>query len=287
VEPRLKLATALRLGRVSNLPTVWSNVLAGSALAGWRGGESVGVTLVCVALSLLYVGGMFLNDAFDASVDALERPERPIPSRLAGRTEVFGWGAALLVAGIGLAFTLTNAAGLLALATSAMIVLYDLVHKRTALAPGLMGACRVGVYFTAALAFSEPDLGLVALGSGVLFAYVLALTYAAAKENSTALVRIGPLVGLLLPLLIVGPRLTSALGFTCLLIFAAWTVYCTRQIRMRIPMHIRRGIGGLIAGISLLDALWLSAAGASPYAICSALAAFVATLILQRYVAGT
>ena len=29
-----KIKTALQLGRVSNLPTVWSNVLAGVALAG-------------------------------------------------------------------------------------------------------------------------------------------------------------------------------------------------------------------------------------------------------------
>ena len=30
----MKLETALRLGRVSNLPTVWTNPLAGAVLAG-------------------------------------------------------------------------------------------------------------------------------------------------------------------------------------------------------------------------------------------------------------
>ena len=30
----MRLAVALKLGRVSNLPTVWSNVLTGTALAG-------------------------------------------------------------------------------------------------------------------------------------------------------------------------------------------------------------------------------------------------------------
>ena len=30
----MKLSIALKLGRVSNLPTVWSNVLTGTALAG-------------------------------------------------------------------------------------------------------------------------------------------------------------------------------------------------------------------------------------------------------------
>ena len=56
--------TALRLGRVSNLPTVWTNVIAGAALATleipWKA-----VVPVALAASLLYVAGMFLNDAFD------------------------------------------------------------------------------------------------------------------------------------------------------------------------------------------------------------------------------
>ena len=72
-------AVALRLGRVSNLPTVWTNALAGTALAG---GEiwTRPTLLVAVGLSLLYVSGMYLNDAFDRDIDALERPDRPIPA---------------------------------------------------------------------------------------------------------------------------------------------------------------------------------------------------------------
>ncbi len=74
------LATLLKLGRVSNLPTVWTNVLAGTVLAAgtvqsWRTG------LVLLAMSLFYVGGMYLNDYFDRAIDARERPQRPIPAR--------------------------------------------------------------------------------------------------------------------------------------------------------------------------------------------------------------
>ena len=50
-------------------------VLAGGELAPGP------VLALFVSLSLFYVGGMYLNDAFDAGVDALERPERPIPDR--------------------------------------------------------------------------------------------------------------------------------------------------------------------------------------------------------------
>lgn len=70
-------AVAFRLGRVSNLPTVWSNVLAGAALAGAAGVSPPALVALMIAISLFYVGGMWLNDAFDAEIDARERPERP------------------------------------------------------------------------------------------------------------------------------------------------------------------------------------------------------------------
>jgi 4-hydroxybenzoate polyprenyltransferase len=230
---------------------------------------------------------MFLNDAFDAAIDARERPERPIPAGLARRGEVFAYGAGFLSVGIVLACVLSLASGVFALATATTIVAYDIVHKRTSFAPLLMGLCRVGVYWLAAFVVVSPQLGQVALGSAVLCAYVLALTYAAARENSTALVRIGPLVGLYAPVLIVGTRLQSVLGLVCLLVFVLWTVRNNLLVRTRKPPQIRAGIGGLIAGIALLDALWLAAVEAPTLAIVAALVAFVATLILQRFVAGT
>src|SRR5262249_62429462 len=73
------LTALARLGRVSNLPTVWTNVLAATVLAGgdW---QSVRTGGVLAAMSLFYVGGMYLNDFFDRALDARERPGRPIPA---------------------------------------------------------------------------------------------------------------------------------------------------------------------------------------------------------------
>ena len=62
----------LVLGRVSNLPTVWSNCLAGWLLGG--GGEWGGFCWLCLGATALYVGGMYLNDAFDAEFDRVFRP---------------------------------------------------------------------------------------------------------------------------------------------------------------------------------------------------------------------
>src|ERR1044071_10332569 len=71
--------TLLILGRISNLPTVWSNCVAGWLLGG--GGDLRRLGWLCAGASLLYMGGMYLNDACDSHFDALHRAERPIPSR--------------------------------------------------------------------------------------------------------------------------------------------------------------------------------------------------------------
>ncbi len=70
--------TLLVLGRVSNLPTVWTNVLAGWFLGGGSWTGELGWLLAGV--SLLYAGGMTLNDACDARWDREFAPSRPIPS---------------------------------------------------------------------------------------------------------------------------------------------------------------------------------------------------------------
>src|SRR5688572_33059243 len=89
--------TLLVLGRVSNLPTVWSNCLAGWWLAG--GGNLVKFPLLVFGVTLLYVGGMYLNDAFDADFDRQHRKERPIPSGAIAEALVWKLGALGLVLG--------------------------------------------------------------------------------------------------------------------------------------------------------------------------------------------
>ena len=97
----MNLAVALRLGRVSNLPTVWTNALAGIVLAGGHAADPRTLPLL-VALSLFYVAGMYLNDAFDAEIDARERPERPIPSGQVSAETVFTVGFAMMALGLAL-----------------------------------------------------------------------------------------------------------------------------------------------------------------------------------------
>src|SRR5208282_3013153 len=97
-----RFRTLLVLGRVSNLPTVWSNCLAGWWLSG--GGNFKSLPWLLGGSSFLYVGGMYLNDAFDVDFDRQRRAERPIPSGQIGRNTVWKLGGAWLALGIILLF---------------------------------------------------------------------------------------------------------------------------------------------------------------------------------------
>ncbi len=287
-------ADALRLGRVSNLPTVWSNVLAGLVLAGAPLLDARTAPLL-LALSLMYVGGMYLNDAFDAAIDARERPERPIPAGRVRRSTVFtlGFGmlalALALLAWLGLGFDGGTGAwpALGGAALAATIVAYDAWHKTNPLSPVVMGLCRVLVYVTAGLCFVAPVPSLLLVAAGVLLCYLIGLTYVAKQENLGRVRNLWPLAFLAVPViygLTAGiERLPTALYW---LAFTAWMLVALWFIRRRAPGDVPRAVVSLIAGISLFDALVIAAAGAPGLALL-AVAAFALTLALQRLVAGT
>jgi 4-hydroxybenzoate polyprenyltransferase len=164
----------LRLARISNLPTIWSNVLAASVLAG--GMPSSSLVLVLVAMSAFYAGGMFLNDVYDREIDARERPERPLPSGAVTPGTVWMIGSALLALGVALLGMFGTASAFAGLALAAGIVVYDAWHKGNALSPLIMGLCRALVYVGTALA-AGTALSLSILAAALaLLAYVIALT---------------------------------------------------------------------------------------------------------------
>jgi heme O synthase-like polyprenyltransferase len=282
----LTLPIALRLGRVSNLPTVTSNVLAAVALS--RGKASpVTIAVVCVAMSLMYVAGMFLNDAFDREIDARERPERPIPSGQIGAGAVFDAGFVLLLAGIALTIVASFATGagwrpiLCSVALAALIVIYDAHHKGNPFSAVVMGLCRVGVYATAGfLVAREVDSALLG-GIVALLAYLIGLTHIARAENLARLDHAWPLAFLAVPFVIAWPSNGLAVA-----IYIAFLISTLRALVMVSGRQIKHAVGALIAGISLLDAC-LAAKACCPRLAIAALAAWAATLVFQRIVPGT
>src|SRR5580692_3251810 len=113
--------------RPANIVTSVADVLAGMTIAGFFGQanrmEAItpmspgfhfwmkGVGL-CVATIGLYGGGVVFNDVFDARLDAVERPERPIPSGLILIRQAAALGTILLLLGIGAASTVNSVAGI-------------------------------------------------------------------------------------------------------------------------------------------------------------------------------
>jgi hypothetical protein len=293
----MKLSTALRLGRVSNLPTTWTNVLAGLALASTSaasGALDAGLVLaLCAIMSCMYVGGMFLNDAFDRDYDARERPERPIPSGEVSARSVFTIGFGLLVAGIAgtaaLAFLRSTGTGwppvLAALALAACIAFYDAYHKQNPLSPVVMAGNRVLVYAVAALSVAPVLASEVYWGAGALGCYLIGLTYAAKQENLRALRGVWPLVLLAVPFAY-APALRTVSGMVLYAALAGSTFHSGRLLLVPARRDIRRAVTQLIAGISLLDGMLVGSQGHQGLAALCVLG-WLVTLRLQRVVAGT
>jgi 4-hydroxybenzoate polyprenyltransferase len=288
---RVKLDVALKLGRVSNLPTVSTNVIAAVALSGAQC-SIVTLVAICAGISLLYIAGMFLNDAFDRSIDALERPERPIPSGQVSAAEVFGAGFALLAFGVlaiaGVAFTVGGGwqALVSVLVLAGLIVFYDMHHKTNPLAPFVMGLCRVGAYTPAALAAGATLDHPLLIGCGLLLAYLMGLSAIARRENKAGGSRLAILVPatfMIVPFAVLQPLGQGPWVFAIYIMFLGWTARC---LKLALGRQMRPAVSGLIAGISLLDALFVIRADQLPLA-GACCAAFLVTTILQRRIAGT
>jgi 4-hydroxybenzoate polyprenyltransferase len=141
-----KLVGFLRLTRPANIVTAISDILAGAAIAGYTGGtgELPSVLLLIVATIGLYGGGVVFNDVFDAELDRVERPERPIPSRLITKGEGTFLGASLLTLGVASAFGLSvYPSGVIAFVIACAALVYDRWGKHHPfLGPLNMGLCR-------------------------------------------------------------------------------------------------------------------------------------------------
>jgi 4-hydroxybenzoate polyprenyltransferase len=285
--PLVLPATHLKLGRVSNLPTVWTNVLAGTVLgAGDAGGART--VFVALAMSMFYIGGMYLNDYCDRHVDARERPERPIPRGEISQTTVAIIAYALLFAGTALmaSFGVAAAAASLALATA--IVAYDWFHKRNPVAPLVMGLCRGLVYCAAGAAAVGNFSGMPAIAAVALVAYTAGLTYAARQESLGSVGKLWPLLLLATPALVTWPAAQHGIvGMAFYLgVIANAGVALYLLARRPVPKSVPYAVGLLIAGLSLIDASFLASVGAITASVAAA-GGFAATLVLQRYVAGT
>jgi hypothetical protein len=131
----------LELVRAPAALTVIGDGMAGAYAGGGR--PSGRRWLLPLASVFLYSGGMALNDYADRRLDAVERPERPIPSGRIAPRSALGIAGACLAVGLGLAATGGGRRGVaVAVPLVAAIASYNTVFKETAAGPVSMAACR-------------------------------------------------------------------------------------------------------------------------------------------------
>ncbi|MFI7607911.1 SCO3242 family prenyltransferase [Micromonospora sp. NPDC049366] len=169
------LADLIELVRAPAALSVPGDVVAGAAAAGALDRRTPALAGASV---LLYWAGMAANDWADRRLDAVERPERPIPSGRVHPAAAVGLAAGLTAAGLGLATAAGGRrAAAVAVPLAATVWGYDLRAKNTAAGPAVMAACR-GL-----------DVLLGATGGRLSRALPAALTVAAHTWTVTALSR--------------------------------------------------------------------------------------------------
>lgn len=263
------------LVRMPNLFTAPPDVILGAALATGAGaavapGPIVGLSVASV---FLYAGGTTLNDAFDAPVDATERPERPIPSGDISRRAGFGLGGLFLLLGIVAAVAAAGfSGGVIAAVTGAGILLYDGVLKGGAVGFLTMGAVRGLNVLLGTTAGGSPLPLRWYLPSLVVAAYVATVTFMAARETTggnrfaVAVAIAGAGLGTLaagahLFLGEAGP-VAVAVGVALALGFLAWTGSALRDAYLDpVPETVGPAVGTCVLGIVVLDGAFAAATG--------------------------
>jgi 4-hydroxybenzoate polyprenyltransferase len=310
-----KLSAILATGRISNLPTVWCNVLVAFLIIQFSalhfGEASCAVfplTLFiasCIGASCLYVGGCFLGDAVDVEFDLAHKPTRPIPMGILMRETVYTWASILLTTGIILpnaylyfsteSFQLTPLIASLALA--GVIIAYSIWHKRSPwFGLPLIGACRYFlIIFGACVAIASTGdcsyLCKAAVFATAVGIYTVCFASVARSESSPKPITWRKFlisVMLLLPLTALYGPCSSCLSLelyypviAALVIYWLWMGLAFRKINTNKGQFVSMSL----AGFCLLDACFASFFGWPALIICLIL--FVSSLILQKWAPAT
>ncbi|HRQ76272.1 MAG TPA: UbiA family prenyltransferase [Phycisphaerales bacterium] len=290
----------VELARLSNAPTVITNVLVGTAIGGASlTADWLTILALTVAILLLYIAGMALNDAMDAEVDRRERPHRPIPSGRVSVQAAYRVACLSMAGGIAIAAVFGFASGILASALVIAIVLYNALHRRFGGAVVFMGLCRGLVYLTVATALEGNwtiNWATAVPIAGAMTVYVMLLTLIARSEAAAPPTAFSPLplrlaimmiAAALAPALWIVP--TGAWGWTPSIVAAMAAVLAlvaAQRFLLSRPSQLKPAVMAMLAAICLVDAYFLTLLDQPGLAIAAA-ACWAATTLAHRRIAGT
>lgn len=145
-----KIKALLATARIANVPSVVSNVFLGMTIPIFVSSENLQwdrpTIFAILAGVCLYIAGNFLNDWHDVSWDQKNRPERAIPSGLFSRGLYLGIAILLGIIGLGYVIAISKTVTAVYCLIALCVVLYTVLHKKHSYSIWIMGACRGGLY---------------------------------------------------------------------------------------------------------------------------------------------
>ncbi|KAF3886803.1 MULTISPECIES: UbiA-like protein EboC [Nostocales] len=282
-KPRLQ--AYFQLMRPANIVTAWADILAGFAASGSIvlanqaaiGGSDNLSSLAWLLLSTtgLYGGGVIFNDVFDADIDAIERPERPIPSGRTSRTEAILVGSLFLCIGILAALQVSLLSVTLASSIAVLALLYDAWGKHNPVfGPFNMGLCR-GCNLLLGVSAMSSMIGEWWLLSLIPIVYIAAITTLSRGEVHGGKVSTGIIALLLMSTVIVGLlglgllnnyHLLAALPFVVLLAIRVLLPFINATGKPS-PENIRIAVRAGILSLIVLDATVAAGFASLPYGL--------------------
>lgn len=269
----------LRLMRPANIVTAIADILAGIIIAGYPFSATsslhslIPVFLLVVATIGLYGGGVVFNDVFDAEIDKVERPERPIPSGVVSKKNatllaLLLFAMAIVAASFVHKERFSSLSVLFTIIIAIAAVVYDKWGKHHGLlGPVNMGLCRgfnllLGMSIVPASVSQYGWLGIVPV------IYIAAITmisrdevrggkritlYAAAVLYSIVLITITCFAFL-------KGQLFYAIGF--ILLFAVMIgLPLNKAIKDPVAKNIRQSVKAGVLAVILMNAAWAAAFG--------------------------
>ena len=290
-----------RLARPANLPTAAADIFAGISLALFSLNVKIpeffsanggGIWSLVFASVFLYAGGVVFNDVFDARLDAVERPERPIPSGLVPRVQAIIWGALLFVLGLYMAFTVNTLSAIIALILIITIITYDaLAKKHSFFGPLVMGICRGLNLLLGMSIIGRLDLWWISLAPLI---YIFAITLISRGEvhgNNRSHITIAGLLYAIVVTFIgisIGLRTNNLLMSIPFLILFAFLVFkpLLEAYKDNSPQNIKKAVMAGVLSLVVMDACWV-AGFANWYVALLVLLLLPLSLLLSRIFAVT